>query len=255
LVRPIAVALEFLSSHKDSAKESVPLTSDPNLEEEYQAQEALEELAELQSQSETCSQQSDCQLRSWYDLLSPSIESASSTLSSDYHHLLLEIDDALTNCKPPATRLDLYAEGSVLGHIESLYKWSLLIGFGSEISSNPCGIEEEFSSFPQQYHQVVYSEEEKEGCSYLSEEIVSDQVKAVVGLMIAAQYGHSAAYIPLSTSISSSVGLALFSLDFRSSHGRCVLKKIVEFVPLPTSAPFLDGDSQDGLPFPPLPPS
>jgi hypothetical protein len=243
LIRPLVVALEFLSFLTDSPKkqtekEKDPLASDHNLEPEYQ--EEFQELVELRSQSEFCSQQSDCQLRSWYDLLSPSPEST--TTDSDYQHLLLEIENAVTNCKPPATRLDLYAEASVLGHIESLYKWSMLIGFGSEIPSNTCGIEE-FLSFPQQYHQVVFTKEEKE-CSYLSDEMISDQVKAVVGLMIAAQAGHSSAYIPLSTFISSSIGLGIFSLDFRSSHGQCVLKKIVQSIPLPSSFPSPKGDRQ-----------
>ena len=234
LIHPITVALEFLLFEKDSPQEN---SFSANPAEEYQ--EELEELIDLQSQTELCSQHLDCPLRSWYDPLSQP-----HTPSSDYQHLLSDIENAVTNCKPPATRLDLYAEGSVLGHIESLYKWSMLIGFGSEIPSNPCGIEE-FISFSQQYHQVLYSEEE-EGCSYISEGIISDQVKAVVGLMIAADFGHSEAYIPLSTFISSGIGLGIFSLDFESSHGRCILKKIVESVPLPPSASH-DGNSSYSL--------
>jgi hypothetical protein len=151
LVRPLSVALDFFSFQNSIKSKNVPtMTLDPNEDPEFS------ELSELQSQSESCSQQSDCKRRTWYDLLATT---HSTTTDTDYHHLLNDIDNAVANCVSPLTRLDLYAEGSLLGHIESLYKWSMLLGFGSEIPSNSCGIEE-FTPSAQQYHRVVYAPDE-----------------------------------------------------------------------------------------------
>jgi hypothetical protein len=224
LIRPLSIALNFLSFHHSlhGQRKYTPVTQqDQDLE--------LLDLSVLQAQCESCSQQSDCKMKTWYDLLgTPS----SPPPTSDYAHLLQDIDNAIGNCVPPLIRLDLYAEGSILGHVESLYKWSMLLGFGSEIPANTCGIEE-FTPSVQQYHRVVYSLGEDQ-CSHITIDMISDQIKAVVGLMGAVQLGHSGAFIPLSTFLTSSIGMGIFSLNFKSPYGRCLLKKLVEYVPFPT---------------------
>lgn len=213
MIQPISVASELISQKSSHSFENSLV--DSNTDEELQ--------------SSVFSDQNDCIAKNWY-------ESTGSQLPSvlGYQHLLSDIDNAITNCLPPTTRLDLYAEGSMYGHVESLYKWSMLIGFGSEMPTNPCGIED-YGHLTQQYHRAVYTEHENE-CLHITSDMISDQVKATLGLVVAAQLGYSAAYIPLSTLFSSSIGLGIFALDFRSRNGRCVLKRALEFIPFPTQA-------------------
>lgn len=94
--------------------------------------------------------------------------------------ILKQINTAVTSCAPPEDRLDLYSEASAYGHIESLFKWSMLLGFGSEIPNTPCGIEIFNPPSDILYHEVVKtSVDEMWNREYellSSGNVVSDQV-------------------------------------------------------------------------------
>lgn len=185
------------------------------------------ELTKKQYQSEACPYDFECQLENWYD----EPHSTSNSQAQPYDHLLPQIENGINNCLDPLKRLDIYAEASMLGHIASLYRWSMLIGFGSEFASHNCGIED-FSPIDQHYHQII-SFEQEEICSEYNFPEISDQIKAAIGLVIAAQQGYSEAYIPLSTLISSSIGLGIFTIDLFSPYGQCLIQNIVQDIPIP----------------------
>lgn len=97
--------------------------------------------------------------------------------------ILTQIETALANCESPNDRLDLYAEASSYGHIESLYRWSMLLGFGSEIPNTSCGIESFQVPRNLLYHEVssskldAASEKWSREFHRLSEgNVISDQV-------------------------------------------------------------------------------
>jgi len=210
LTRPVDIALSFVQTHPKI--DPRPLSG-------------VDLVGSLQAK---CSGTA-CESTS-YDIL-PS--SPSKETSDQLQNLLDRIDSAVTDCLPPAERLDMYAEASSLGHIESLYKWSMLIGFGSEVSQSSCGIEE-FSPRDQKYHTATaFSDPDELNCGPIDEAFLSDQVKCAIGLLLAAQNGHSQAFVPLSTMVSTAVGLGPLGMDMSSPAGRCFLQRIVELIPAP----------------------
>lgn len=62
------------------------------------------------------------------------------------------------------------------------------------------------------------------------------QVRAAVGLIIAVQNGYAAALVPLSTMLSTSVGISALLRDFHSVEGNALLAVLVERIPLPSSS-------------------
>ena len=185
------------------------------------------ELSNKQLQSNLCPSNFECKLNSWYETLSANTNS----FSQPYDHLLKRIENGINDCIHPLKRLDLYAEASILGHIVSLYKWSMLIGFGSEVASHNCGIED-FTPMEQMYHQIDYLHQEEDNCSGYSFPTISDQIKAAFGLILATQHGYSEAFIPLSTLVSSSIGLGILSLDLTTPYGRCLIQNIIQYIPI-----------------------
>ena len=96
----------------------------------------------------------------WFDLLPADAEHASTPWeqrATPLSTVLTQIETAIAECAPAAERLDLYAEASSLGHTQSLYRWSMLMGFGAEISNLPCGIEDFPAPRAVKYHEVNLS--------------------------------------------------------------------------------------------------
>lgn len=134
--------------------------------------------------------------------------------------LLQQGKQALLDCAPSAVRLDLYAEASEFGNIEALYMWALLIGFGSEGSQGGnCGMgsnerakpddnddmKTSFSLHSQPFDIPPLLESSS---SDSTKALVTDHTKALLALVIAAEYGHAAALVPLCTMILSGFGIS-----------------------------------------------
>jgi hypothetical protein len=137
---------------------------------------------------------SDTEKEVWFDLLSDEEEERQTrrqqqgftvhdAKGSPLETIIKQIEAAVASCAPANDRLDLYSEASTYGHIESLYKWSMLLGFGSEIPNTPCGIEEFNPPTGLMYHEVVapstHHERWKREYELLSTgQLVSDQVRS-----------------------------------------------------------------------------
>lgn len=132
----------------------------------------------------------------------------------------------------------------------------MLIAFGAEKSMSKCGIE----SFEAGSTNVRYSNDihpldlvfdkanerrlrESGAWAGLAGLEVADQVKAAVALTVAAQAGYSAALVPLSTLLSTGVGLApllndLHGTGMAGKRSRHILAHIVAHVPMPVNISF-----------------
>lgn len=69
------------------------------------------------------------------------------------------------------------------------------------------------------------------------------QVRSAVGLITAAQYGYTAALVPLSTMVATSVGVSGLLRNFHTDEGNALLAFMTERIPLPTS---MAGSGQTG---------
>lgn len=122
-------------------------------------------------------------------------------------------------------RLDLLSEASELGHIESLYRWSMINLFGSESAKSNCGIQpyqaqpyerkgtirvllDSESGINENSEELVsYDAIDKEIEEFVSEITISDTIKGALGLLMALDNGHKAAIMPLTSLLSSSIGV------------------------------------------------
>ena len=127
----------------------------------------------------------------------------------------------------------------------------MLIAFGSEKSVSNCGIETfDGSSMHVRYNNDVHPIDvvfdrlnerrmnERREWRDLENVLVSDQVKAAVALVVAAQAGYTAALVPLSTLLSTGIGLVpllndLQGTNFAGKKSRHILAYIFRYVPLP----------------------
>lgn len=127
----------------------------------------------------------------------------------------------------------------------------MLIAFGSEKSVSKCGIETfDGTSMHVRYNSDVHPLDivfdrvnehhmkERRDWSDLESVSVSDQVKASVALIVAAQAGYTAAFVPLSTLLSTGIGLVpllndLEGVSFAGKKSRHILAHIFRYVPLP----------------------
>jgi hypothetical protein len=139
----------------------------------------------------------------------------------------------------------------------------MLIAFGSEKSVSKCGIE----AFDGRAMHVRYNNDVhpmdlvfdrdnerrmKEGGEWddLEKLPVADQVKAAVALIVAAQAGFSAALVPLSTLLSTGIGLVpllnnLQGTNYAGKKSRHILAHVVRFVPLPVSLSLVFSEAPD----------
>lgn len=139
-----------------------------------------------------------------------------------------------------------------VGHLESLYHWAMLIAFGSEKSVSKCGIEvfDGGNSMHVRYNNDVHPMDvvfdrvnerhmkERRDWRGLDSLPVSDQVKAAVALIVAAQAGYTAAFVPLSTLMSTGIGLVpllndLQDTNYAGKKSRHILAHICGYIPLP----------------------
>jgi hypothetical protein len=182
------------------------------------------------------------------NILSHGIVDSESSVSS-FHEvtlsgLLTEIQSFKEDCKVPLHRkLDIYAQAATLGHIESLFHWSMLLLFGSETSKSNCGIQEFFGSSKIKHNDAVLQYEEFSGSQNCKLENVdnikvSDQVIAAFALITALDNGYMAASLPLSTLIGTGIGVLplLYGYDNNTLHD-CYRYRMTEYIVQHTPLP------------------
>jgi hypothetical protein len=127
----------------------------------------------------------------------------------------------------------------------------MLIAFGSEKSVSTCGVETfDVASTNVRYSNDVHPPDvvfdrinervmkERGDWKEIKLLEVADQVKAAVALIVAAQAGHTASLVPLSTLLSTGVGLVpllndLQTVGYTGKKSRHILAHIFQYVPLP----------------------
>jgi hypothetical protein len=144
----------------------------------------------------------------------------------------------------------------------------MLIGFGSEKSVSKCGIESFGSGgsggdgssvrYNNDVHpmDVVFDKDKEwrtrgDWQSDVYQKLpVGDQVKAAVALLVAAQAGYSAALVPLSTLLSTGIGLVPLMNDLQANThagktSRHILAHILQYIPLPINLALATPDTGD----------
>lgn len=121
--------------------------------------------------------------------LTSSTSGSAASSVDDIAQMLLDKAKASTlACDLFETRLDLYAEASERGSSEALYFWAMMIRYGYESSASgaSCGYEK---------------------TTPLNAEQESDQERALLALVIAADMGYAPALVPIAVSVLTGLGL------------------------------------------------
>lgn len=109
--------------------------------------------------------------------------------------LLQEAEEGRSTCSlSPAQRLDLLAESASHGSAEALFLWSMLLAFGAEEPGITCGISAASFAAPVEFDQQATTT------------LLSDQARATVGFLWAAEAGISKALFPLAITLLSGIG-------------------------------------------------
>lgn len=108
------------------------------------------------------------------------------TTADVINSLMIKAAEARGSCASYESRLDLYTEAAGLGSAEALYLWSMMIRYGSEEPITSCGI--------------------GKASTYNSENDL-DQERATLGFIAAASMGYASAFVPLSISLLTGLGI------------------------------------------------